>query len=274
MYQLSGTIRRILGRKVLELNGNAVLGFKQNFDLEEDEKSIVCRAIGTAVKLGRFGSTTPVMPLTPALMTKESSAFLSPTLQSTAERTTGNAEDPLLEEDELAELSQPAIPITLARAPDPVLLTLSKYPEHTIIGTGGFVCAASIKVLDNDSREVRESWWNEARDEVKSHARTLNCNYVVGYHEQASIYDEVVFLYCSGTAVNVDLNAIHVSQKDTVARASTNSLITSPKFGSNPNLVPEPTHQGSPAEESPTKQRKKKPSINPLLSLSFLPHYV
>jgi uncharacterized protein YbjQ (UPF0145 family) len=261
MYQLSGTIRRILGRKVLELNGNAVLGFKQNFDLEEDEKSIVCRAIGTAVKLGRHGSTTPVMPLTPALLTKDSSAFLSPTLQATTEKIPSNIDGPLLEEDELAELAQPAIPLSMVRSPDPVLLTLAKYPEHAIVGTGGFVCAASIKVLDNDSKEVRESWWNEAREEVKAHARTLSCNHVVGYHEQASIHDEVVFLYCSGTAVNVDLNAIQVSQKEQIAKTSTNSLITSPKFGSNPNLAPETSHPVSPSEESPTKQRKKKPCM-------------
>jgi hypothetical protein len=41
----------MLGKKVLDLGGNAVLGFKQYFDLEEEKKAITVRSIGTAVKL-------------------------------------------------------------------------------------------------------------------------------------------------------------------------------------------------------------------------------
>jgi hypothetical protein len=52
MFRLSGQLRRQLGKKVMELNGNAVIGYRQNFDLETELKAITARAIGTAVKLG------------------------------------------------------------------------------------------------------------------------------------------------------------------------------------------------------------------------------
>ena len=34
LFQLSGQVRRVLGRRVLEQNGNAVIGYKQYIDLE------------------------------------------------------------------------------------------------------------------------------------------------------------------------------------------------------------------------------------------------
>ncbi|CAG5134399.1 unnamed protein product, partial [Candidula unifasciata] len=60
--KLSGTLQRKLGVKVLEMGGNAVLGYFQNFDLE-GESGIVVRAIGTAVSLARaqFGHMSPAV---------------------------------------------------------------------------------------------------------------------------------------------------------------------------------------------------------------------
>ena len=51
--QLSGEVRRKIGLKALELGGNAVIGYRQNFDLE-GESGIVVRGIGTAVTLSRW----------------------------------------------------------------------------------------------------------------------------------------------------------------------------------------------------------------------------
>ncbi|GFS24684.1 C2 domain-containing protein 5 [Elysia marginata] len=60
--KLSGTIQRKLGVKVLEMGGNAVLGYFQNFDLE-GESGIVVRAVGTAVSLVRLqiGQASPAV---------------------------------------------------------------------------------------------------------------------------------------------------------------------------------------------------------------------
>jgi hypothetical protein len=47
LYKLGAVVRRQLGRKVLEMGGNAVLNFRQHFDVEGDS-GIVARAYGTA----------------------------------------------------------------------------------------------------------------------------------------------------------------------------------------------------------------------------------
>jgi len=47
LYRLGSRVRRQLGRKVLELGGNAVLAFKQHLDIEGDS-GLVARAYGTA----------------------------------------------------------------------------------------------------------------------------------------------------------------------------------------------------------------------------------
>lgn len=50
--KLSGEVKRKIGMKVLDAGGNAVIGYKQLFDLE-GETGIIVRAIGTAVTLVR-----------------------------------------------------------------------------------------------------------------------------------------------------------------------------------------------------------------------------
>ncbi|RMX52476.1 hypothetical protein pdam_00013790 [Pocillopora damicornis] len=69
--KLSGELQRKIGLKVLEAGGNAVIGYRQCFDLE-GEYGIVVRGIGTAVTLASVLTavsansrpSTPVHPLT------------------------------------------------------------------------------------------------------------------------------------------------------------------------------------------------------------------
>jgi len=51
MFELTGTVKKLFGKKVLEMGGNAVLGFRLSFDLEKEEGGIVARGIGVACKL-------------------------------------------------------------------------------------------------------------------------------------------------------------------------------------------------------------------------------
>jgi hypothetical protein len=51
MFCLSGNLRRLLGKKVLEMGCNAVVGYKESFDFEGEQRKIVARAIGTACRL-------------------------------------------------------------------------------------------------------------------------------------------------------------------------------------------------------------------------------
>lgn len=105
-------------------------------------------------------------------------------------------------------------------------LTLQSFPEGFIQRLGGLVCCRSVKMLDGEleeNRTQRENWWHEIRQEIRSHARCLGCNLVIGYTEATSIWfvavifsshdinflrdrDDLVVLSASGTAAVGNLN--------------------------------------------------------------------
>lgn len=229
MFQLSGQIRRMVGKKVLELQGNAVIGFKQYFDYEEEQKTITVRAIGTACKLYKEKSNELERPS--ATQMKGDSAILYRGDSLIINPQTPDGGNIGENGEEIGEIQLPP-PINLNRT-DPVFLTMVRFPKDTIIATGGLICAASIKVLDNDERDVREQWWTEVRDEIKSHARTVNCAHVIGYTEQTSIVDDVMLLYCSGTAVNIDPTQLNHSELHSIHKSSTNLSLSVPSFTPN-----------------------------------------
>jgi hypothetical protein len=70
-------------------------------------------------------------------------------------------------------------------------ITMGKYPNGFILHLGATVAARSVKLLERvpnpDEPETRDSWWNEIRMEIRSHARALGCNVVLGYSELTSI---------------------------------------------------------------------------------------
>lgn len=51
------------------------------------------------------------------------------------------------------------------------------------------VCSRSVKLLEHNAEEPesRDLWWHELRMEVRSHARALACNVVLGYREESTI---------------------------------------------------------------------------------------
>lgn len=59
------------------------------------------------------------------------------------------------------------------------------------IHAGATVCARSVKLLERvpnpDEPETRDSWWKELRMEIRSHARSLGCNVILGYSEVTTI---------------------------------------------------------------------------------------
>ncbi|XP_069019662.1 C2 domain-containing protein 5 isoform X1 [Embiotoca jacksoni] len=100
--------------------------------------------------------------------------------------------------------------------------TLTSFPPGFLVHVGGVVSARSVKLLDRihnpalgntrsyklldwnnvtaDEPETRDAWWEEIRQEIKSHAKALGCHAVVGYSERTSICEEVCILSASGTA--------------------------------------------------------------------------
>nr|CAD7393678.1 unnamed protein product [Timema cristinae] len=90
-------------------------------------------------------------------------------------------------------------------------LTFIKFPASFIQHLGGTVSSRSVKLLERitnlEEPETRDAWWTEIRMEVRSHARALGCNVVLGYSEHTSICDDVCVLSASGTAAVINLDA-------------------------------------------------------------------
>ncbi|XP_037834107.1 C2 domain-containing protein 5 isoform X11 [Kryptolebias marmoratus] len=235
---MSGELQRKIGLKVLEMGGNAVVGYLQCFDLE-GESGLVVRAIGTACTLEKLSSgggpiccphpnTAPASnacnspskdgkesPLTHGCRSTHNSPVHSacssqrlsqnfsvsvPTLIFTGMGSGGSAGK---EAGPLKTLLRQQTQTALEQREFP-FFTLTSFPPGFLVHVGGVVSARSVKLLDRihnpDEPETRDAWWEEIRQEIKSHAKALGCHAVVGYSESTSICEEVCILSASGTA--------------------------------------------------------------------------
>uniref|UniRef100_A0AAX7SGM3 C2 domain-containing protein 5 n=1 Tax=Astatotilapia calliptera TaxID=8154 RepID=A0AAX7SGM3_ASTCA len=244
---MSGELQRKIGLKVLEMGGNAVVGYLQCFDLE-GESGLVVRAIGTACTLDKLSSgsapntnthmhpnTAPASnacnspskdgkepvfvedlpsssgPPTPfrALPTSSSPPPFSPSKPCSRQSSSSDTDLSLTPKTGKNTWPRPSFPFS--SLPSPTLhigefpfFTLTSFPPGFLLHVGGVVSARSVKLLDRihnpDEPETRDAWWEEIRQEIKSHARALGCHAVVGYSESTSICEEVCILSASGTA--------------------------------------------------------------------------
>ncbi|OQR66768.1 hypothetical protein BIW11_02300, partial [Tropilaelaps mercedesae] len=168
--RLAGQLQRRVGLKALELGGNAVLGYQQYFDLEGDT-GVVVRGIGSVVKLAKNQEISDV-------------ATAPASVQQPATSSAGG----VVAGEDMAEYP---------------FITMRHLPPGLIDCIGGIVSARSVKLLDNtveQESETRDSWWTELRKEIRSHAKSLACNIVVGYQENTTICEDVLLLSASGTA--------------------------------------------------------------------------
>uniref|UniRef100_A0A3P8T858 C2 domain-containing protein 5 n=1 Tax=Amphiprion percula TaxID=161767 RepID=A0A3P8T858_AMPPE len=228
---MSGELQRKIGLKVLEMGGNAVVGYLQCFDLE-GESGLVVRAIGTACTLDKVSSGTPASnacnspskdgkepvfgedlpsssgPPTPfrALPTSSSSPPpFSPSKPCSRQSSSSDTDLSLTPKTGKNTWPRPPFPDSavfyLQEFP---FFTLTSFPPGFLVHVGGVVSARSVKLLDRihnpDEPETRDAWWEEIRQEIKSHAKALGCHAVVGYSESTSICEEVCILSASGTA--------------------------------------------------------------------------
>ncbi|TRY58635.1 hypothetical protein DNTS_024782 [Danionella cerebrum] len=108
--------------------------------------------------------------------------------------------------------------------------TLTSFPPGFLLHVGGVVSARSVKLLDRihnpDEPETRDAWWEEIRQEIKSHAKALGCHAVVGYSESTSICEEVCILSASGTAAILSSRFMQDGPLDNEHRLSRQPLLT------------------------------------------------
>ncbi|XP_066580056.1 C2 domain-containing protein 5 isoform X10 [Amia ocellicauda] len=228
---MSGELQRKIGLKVLEMGGNAVVGYLQCFDLE-GESGLVVRAIGTACTLDKLSN--PSAALLPACNSPSKDMKESPLAHPPSHgcRSTNNSPIHTATGSRLTQNFSVSVPTliytgmgsggsvgkeggplkTLLRQQTQSALehrefpffTLTCFPMGFLVHVGGVVSARSVKLLDRihnpDEPETRDAWWEEIRQEIKSHAKALGCHAVVGYSETTSICEEVCILSASGTA--------------------------------------------------------------------------
>uniref|UniRef100_A0A3Q2ZHU3 C2 domain-containing protein 5 n=1 Tax=Hippocampus comes TaxID=109280 RepID=A0A3Q2ZHU3_HIPCM len=222
---MSGELQRKIGLKVLEMGGNAVVGYLQCFDLE-GESGLVVRAIGTACTLDKITSGAPASndlpsssgPLTPFRALPSNPFSPAPFSPPQASRQSSSSDTDLSltpktgmgsggsagkEAGPLKTLLRQQTQTALEQREFP-FFTLTSFPPAFLLHVGGVVSARSVKLLDRihnpDEPETRDAWWEEIRQEIKSHAKALGCHAVVGYSESTSICEEVCILSASGTA--------------------------------------------------------------------------
>jgi len=76
------------------------------------------------------------------------------------------------------------------------------------VHAGSVVTVRAVKLLHKienpDDPDTRDAWWNEIRDEIRSHASSLGHTAVIGYNETTSISDNLCLLSATGTAATVN----------------------------------------------------------------------
>ncbi|XP_047596079.1 C2 domain-containing protein 5 isoform X11 [Lutra lutra] len=235
---MSGELQRKIGLKVLEMRGNAVVGYLQCFDLE-GESGLVVRAIGTACTLDKLSSPAAFLPACnspskemkeipfnedpnpnthssgPSTPLKNQTYSFSPSKSYSRQSSSSDTDLSLTPKTGMGSgsagkeggpfkaLLRQQTQSALEQREFP-FFTLTAFPPGFLMHVGGVVSARSVKLLDRihnpDEPETRDAWWAEIRQEIKSHAKALGCHAVVGYSESTSICEEVCILSASGTA--------------------------------------------------------------------------
>ncbi|XP_050991033.1 C2 domain-containing protein 5 isoform X8 [Labeo rohita] len=266
IFLMSGELQRKIGLKVLEMGGNAVVGYLQCFDLE-GESGLVVRAIGTACTLEKistlpatathpsnsspskdmkepgFGEEAPGVPLSsgpPTPLRAQTFSSFSPSKSYSRQSSSSDTELSLTpktgmgsggsagkEAGPLKALLRQQTQSALEQREYP-FFTLTAFPPGFLLHVGGVVSARSVKLLDRihnpDEPETRDAWWEEIRQEIKSHAKALGCHAVVGYSESTSICEEVCILSASGTAAILSSRFMQDAPLETEHRLSRQPL--------------------------------------------------
>uniref|UniRef100_A0A671LK45 C2 domain-containing protein 5 n=1 Tax=Sinocyclocheilus anshuiensis TaxID=1608454 RepID=A0A671LK45_9TELE len=281
IFLMSGELQRKIGLKVLEMGGNAVVGYLQCFDLE-GESGLVVRAIGTACTLEKISSTLPAtathpsnsspskdmkepgfgeeapgVPLSsgpPTPLRAQTFSSFSPSKSYSRQSSSSDTELSLTPKTvgHLCHFCMvPPSPFCVFQ--EYPFFPLTAFPPGFLLHVGGVVSARSVKLLDRihnpalgntrsyklldwnsftaDEPETRDAWWEEIRQEIKSHAKALGCQAVVGYSESTSICEEVCILSASGTAAILSSRFMQDGPLDTEHRLSRFEEVVSPGCG-------------------------------------------
>ncbi|ANQ06574.1 Uncharacterized protein PCOAH_00008620 [Plasmodium coatneyi] len=187
--------RKIIGKKAKLLGGNAIIGYQEHLNLEGGTTNKICiRIIGTVVKLGVKNLNDP------NYATPGGNRIIKNILRNNELRQNSVEKN----KDMKLHKRDSTLPNSTFNFVDVILLTIDSLPNGVKYTYGGLVAAKSVKVLHQRLTEQhRDEWLLEIRDEIKSNATFLSCNVILGYKEDTYIYNDVIILFCYGTAISV-----------------------------------------------------------------------
>lgn len=136
-------------------------------------------------------------------------------------------------------------------------VTLKRLPKNMIRCTGGVVSVHSVKLLDHiindEESETRDLWWTEIRKEIRSHAKSLNCNTILGYSEVSKTLGDVCILSAIGTAA-VMKSVEDIRCEAEYCRSTNHQTLSVPQSCESPLRAKSymPSETGSTQQRSPT----------------------
>src|SRR3989338_1895187 len=169
---LAGKLRRRLGIRAQEMDYNAILCYRQHFDVETSLGYIVGRGYGPLCRIG-----APSAPQTGCSILPDISSF--------------------------SQLQGVQF-LTLDRIPQDYIGQLC----GTVIARSvELLKSGPLKKIE----KKRERWFDELRSQIRGHARALGCSLVLGYREEVSIDGDLYLLSASGTAVSLLQHVSHAA---------------------------------------------------------------
>ncbi|KHJ42880.1 C2 domain protein [Trichuris suis] len=208
--KMAGQLMRRIGKKVSEMGGNAVIGYRQYFDFE-GESGVVIRGNGTAVTLEKVIQVNTCNENEFRKLEGNSATGVNrmPTLFEVAGGTSGSMA--FVRPFRVSPCAQMQLSLSESqqRLIEYPFLTITSLPPSLLIHLVGAVAAHSVKLVRNvESAEDRLSWWRELRLEIYGHMKALGCNAVVGYREEVKISGETCILSVAGTAAVLDFTIL------------------------------------------------------------------
>ncbi|CRG95400.1 conserved Plasmodium protein, unknown function [Plasmodium gallinaceum] len=189
-------IEQIIDFAAKLLGGNAILGYQEHLNLEGSTTNKICiRIIGTVVKLRKksvndlnyynFIENNNIKNIL-----RNNELFFENNFDKNKDVKFNKREN--------------IHPYSSYNYVDVILLTLDSLPNNIKYTYGGLVASKAVKVLHQRlTEEHRDEWLLEIRDELKSNAKFLSCNAILGYKEDIYIFNDVIVLFCYGTAINI-----------------------------------------------------------------------
>eukprot|EP00466_Bigelowiella_natans_P007882 jgi/Bigna1/71479/fgenesh1_pg.15_\ len=204
-YQMAGQVKQNISRKASALGANSVIGYRFDIDFEGSH-GVIARGYGTAVLLSPYpNSKVEAMDEHKVKKSKKIGGGRSTDYK---QRTRGGERKQHREDSGLFPLLPRSSPLVSRRQEKQKFavefLTVDQLPpDNGKYLLGGAVNARVVRLITGKraKQDLRDEWWSEVRDEIRSHAQSLQCSHVLGYCERATIYDDVCILSASGTAI-------------------------------------------------------------------------